>query len=164
MLLIDKILPELRKINGSAKEVIDEYYNKLSETDISTMCDELNCMSKYKKEIYTNSIYMIADDKYQTNSNTNSIVDLSFMRDILDARRKNPSFRVLQYTEYLSFKESRFYKSNINIFDISDRDKKRLGDIYDDLIKRIIKDISPEYLPLCKITNEVPNIGIQKYL
>ena len=106
---------------------------------------------------------MIADDKYQTNSNANSIVDLSFMRDILDARRKNPSFRVLQYTEYLSFKESRFYKSNINIFDISDRDKKRLGDIYDDLIKRIIKDISPEYLPLCKITNGCISFAVLFY-
>lgn len=168
MLLIDKILPELRKIDGSPKEVIDEYYNKLSETDISTMRDEINSMKEYKKEIYANAIVSIANDKYESNfHNAIRLVDVSYvdvLKDMHKKRKANEHNRFLLYSEYLSFKESKYYTSNINIFDISDRDKKRLGDIYNVLIKRIVKDLTPTYLSACKDSDTEPNIGIQNFI
>ncbi len=168
MLLIDKILPELKKISGSPESIINDYYDKLSETDISTMRSEINSMKEYKKEIYANAIVTIANDKYEANlHNAIRLVDVSFIDILKDMRKKrkvNEHNRFLLYSEYLEFKESKYYTSNINIFDISDRDKKRLGDIYNVLIKRIVKDLTPTYLSACKDSGTEPNIGIQNFI
>lgn len=168
MLLIDKILPELQKISGSPESIINDYYDNISETDISTMRDEINSMKEYKKEIYANAIVSIANDKFESNfHNAVRLVDVSYvdvLKDMYKKRKVNEHNRFLLYSEYLYFKESKYYTSNINIFDISDRDKKRLGDIYNILIKRIVKDLTPTYLSACKDSETEPNIGIQNFI